>query len=113
MATTRTAAKSRGNGSDIPSTEDVEKQFEQLRSDIASLTDTVQRMGVGKVNEAQHAAKDAGQDLTEAYEGALHSLQAEFDTLESNVTRQVRSNPLQALGLAAGVGFLLAVLTRK
>ncbi len=114
MATTRTAAtKSRGNGSDVPSTEDVEKQFEQLRNDIAALTDTVQRMGVGKVHEAQHAATEAGHDLTEAYEGALKNLQAEFDALEGNVTRQVRSNPLQALGIAAGVGILLAVLTRK
>lgn len=114
MSTARTStAKSRSNGSEIPSTEDFEKQFEQLRHDIATLSETVQRLGTGTVHEAQRKAVDAGHDLTEATEGALKNLQNEFAHLEKDMTDRVRANPLQALGIAAGIGFLAAVLTRK
>lgn len=114
MATTRASAdKSRENGADVPSAEEIEKRFEQLRSDIAALTDSVQRMGAGKMHEAQNKAADAGHDLTEAYEGALDNIRGEFHHLEKDVTNTVRANPLQAVGIAAGIGFLLAMLTRK
>lgn len=114
MATTRTStAKSRTNGSNSPGSEDFEKQFEQLRSDISTLSDTIQQMGAGKVHEAQRKATETGHDLTDAYEGALESVRGEFQHLEKDVTDKVRANPLQALGIAAGIGFLAAILSRR
>lgn len=114
MATTRTSAtKSSANGSNVPNSEDLEKQFEQLRSDIAGLSDTIQQMGAGRVHDAQRKAADTGHDLNDAYEGALETVRGEFKHLEKDVTDRVRSNPLQALGIAAGIGFLAALLSRR
>ena len=40
-------------------------------------------------------------------------MRTEYEAIEKNLTGKVKSNPLQALGIAMGVGFLAALLTRR
>lgn len=107
------SAKSGQNGTATPSQKDVDDQIAQLRADISSLTDTVQRMGTGKVHDVQRKAADVTHDAAEVYGDALSSLRGEVEDLESKVTSRVRSNPLQAIGIAAGIGFVIAMITRN
>lgn len=41
------------------------------------------------------------------------SVRNEISSLNDNLTDQVQKNPLQSLGIAVGVGFVLALLTRR
>lgn len=44
---------------------------------------------------------------------ALNDLTAELKGYERALTAEVRRHPLQSLGIAAGIGFLVAALVRR
>jgi len=114
MASTESSSsKTAENGRSDPSRDDLDAQIKQLRADISALTDTVQRMGTGKVRKFQSRANKAGDEAFHAYNDAVDGLKKEVDTLESDLEDQIRSNPLQSIGIAAGLGFLAALMMRR
>ena len=62
-----------------------------IRADIQSLTSTVSRIANKQVNRAQDKAMDAANQAEEA----------------------IKQNPLSAVAIAVGLGFLLGVFTRR
>ena len=86
--------------------DDLQAQFDLLRNDLKELTDMV---GVG-VKERASVAKDRASDQIaalreEASEKALD--------LHSDAEQAVRANPLMAVALFAGIGFLLGAAARR
>lgn len=87
-----------------------------MQDAIGGLTGDAALQGKGKINEAagaaQHAFGEAKSSLLEAVDeivgGVRGELQAQLDTVEDYVA----ARPLQALGVAAGVGLLLGLLLR-
>ena len=84
---TRTAKKS-GTSRD---TEDLADQIDAIRADIQSLTSTVSRIANKQLSRAQDKALETANEAEEA----------------------IRRNPLSAVAIAVGLGFLLGVFTRR
>lgn len=81
---------------------DFEAHAEKIRSDIAELAQALSRAG-GSL---------AG-DVRVQTERQLKDLGSQLGVLERRLEQQVRDRPIAALGIAAAVGFILALLARR
>ncbi|MGH6734839.1 MAG: DUF883 family protein [Methyloceanibacter sp.] len=89
MSSTDTAGSSkRSQGRD---TEDLAAQLDAIRADMQNLSSTVSRIAGKQINRAQDKAMETAQEAEEA----------------------IKRNPLQSVAIAAGLGFLLGILTRR
>ena len=85
-----------------PTTEDLSRQVEALKADITRLTSTMADYGKARGREFRGEAE---RRATELKGEAQHKV----DEIEA----YVRTNPAQALGIAAGVGLLIGLLSRR
>ncbi|WP_269586106.1 DUF883 family protein [Roseibium sp. Sym1] len=114
MATAKTATSASAKpANDHVSASEIENDIERIREDIAALAGSLKKYGAGKSDEYKERASSAGQDLTRMSQDALNDLTTELKGYERALTSEVRRHPLQALGIAAGVGFLVAALVRR
>ncbi len=74
-----------------PAKDELADEIEAIRADIQNLTSTVGRIANDKLNRAQAGATETAKEAEDA----------------------IRRNPLQAVAIAIGVGFLFGVLTRR
>jgi ElaB/YqjD/DUF883 family membrane-anchored ribosome-binding protein len=81
---------------------DVQADLEALRRDIAALTQTVASFGSSKIRQA-------GETSQQYVDSARESIANVEDELEA----YVHQRPFQSLAIAAGVGYVLALLTRR
>ncbi len=109
MATTASATS---NGK-TPTSADLEKQIAQLREDISEIAKTVGTMGSAKGADAKARAREKVDDLNAASRDMIASLNEQVGELEDSVVGRVRERPFAALGIAAGIGFALALLARR
>jgi uncharacterized protein YjbJ (UPF0337 family) len=72
-------------------TEELADQIEAIRTDIQSLTSTVGRIANKQLSRAQDKAVEAA----------------------SNAEDAIRQNPVSAVAIAAGLGFLFGIFTRR
>jgi ElaB/YqjD/DUF883 family membrane-anchored ribosome-binding protein len=85
MASSDTASKKNRD------TEDLASQIDAIRSDMQKLTSTMSRIANTQFSRAQGKAMETAQEAEEA----------------------IKRNPLQAVAIAAGLGFLFGVFTRR
>jgi len=85
----RTGAAKRSAGA--RDADELANQIDAIRADLQNLTSTVGRIAKGQVNRAQDKAMETANEAEEA----------------------IRRNPLQAVAIAAGLGFLFGVFTRR
>ncbi len=71
--------------------EDLAQQIDAIRGDIQNLTSTVSRIAGKQLNRAQDKAMETASEAEDV----------------------IRKNPLQAVAIAAGIGLLLGILTRR
>lgn len=88
MSPADTGGAKRSAGRD---TEDLAAQIDSIRADMQNLTSTVSRIAGKQMNRAQGKAMETAQDAEDA----------------------IKRNPLQAVAIAAGLGFLFGVFTRR
>jgi ElaB/YqjD/DUF883 family membrane-anchored ribosome-binding protein len=74
-----------------PAKDELAEEIEAIRADIKTLSATVGRIANDKLNRAQEGAMESAKEAEDA----------------------IRRNPLQAIAIAIGVGFLFGVLTRR
>jgi uncharacterized protein YjbJ (UPF0337 family) len=72
-------------------TEELADQIEAIRTDIQSLTSTASRIANKQLGRAQDTAVEAARNAEDA----------------------IRQNPVSAVAIAVGLGFLLGVFTRR
>lgn len=116
MASTAAATRNTTSGSNARSEEHaatIEQNIERLRGDISTLAESITRYGTDKTGEYKDRANKAGKNIANASQQTLDSLTEELNKLERSLTTQVREKPLQSLGIAAGIGFLIALLARR
>jgi len=73
------------------STEELAAQIDSIRADVQNLTATLRRVANKQVGHAQDLAMEKAQEAEDA----------------------IRQNPLSAVAIAAGLGFLFGVFTRR
>lgn len=77
--------------SQSPDAEELAGQIDAIRADIQSLTSTVSRIANKQMNRAQDKAMETAGQAEEA----------------------IKQNPLTAVAIAVGLGFLFGVFTRR
>jgi ElaB/YqjD/DUF883 family membrane-anchored ribosome-binding protein len=92
---------------------DIELQLQQLREDIAALARTVAAAGSNKAEDLKTKARRASNDAMDASAQMMDAAKAQAMSMERDLERQIRTKPLQSVAIAAGVGFLFALLSRR
>jgi ElaB/YqjD/DUF883 family membrane-anchored ribosome-binding protein len=103
----------RTTGQSSGSSKDVEAQIHQLRDDIAALARSVAAVGNDKASEVRGKAKRAANEAADASLQMMEAAREQAMTWERDLERQIRTSPLQSIAIAAGVGFLFALMTRR
>lgn len=85
-----------------PDSDDLAAEVAALKKDIADLASSLGRAGKAKAAEGRAAG-----------EAALEDIEREWHDLESRLGERVRRKPLQSLGIAALIGFFIAILMRR
>ena len=91
MSSTDTETRAAKKSSISRDTEDLADQIDAIRADIQSLTSTVSRIANKQLSRAQDTALETANEAEEA----------------------IRRNPLSAVAIAVGLGFLFGVFTRR
>lgn len=94
--TTKTAAAT------APSTEELSRQVETLKEDISRLTETLGSYGRSKGREYRAEAQRRATHYRDEAQGRVDEIEA-----------YVHQNPAQALGIAAGIGLLIGLFSRR
>ena len=113
MSASRTAEKTRTKAEDVLSELEMRQRIDDLRQEIASISRTLSALGGQKVDDYRESAERLASDAVSASLRAFDTARAEALSMEEGFERQVREHPLRAIGIAAGVGFLFALLTRR
>lgn len=92
---------------------DLSTQVAVLRDDIATLTAIVAGYGKAQADQLQSAAAEKAAGLAKAGANAAHSAKATAEVAYSDAEDAIRANPATAVGIAAGLGFLVGLLTSR
>jgi ElaB/YqjD/DUF883 family membrane-anchored ribosome-binding protein len=88
------------------SVEDLSKQIETLRKDLSKLTSSVADYGRGKADDLTTAARVKSAE-------AADELSARARDAQAQANQFITTQPGLALGIAAGAGFLVGLLTSR
>ncbi|MET0169449.1 MAG: hypothetical protein ABW191_03615 [Aliihoeflea sp.] len=111
MASPSTTAKVRA--SDAKTKAELEAEVERLRSDVTTLKDQLSAAGQNSYDSAKRVASSGIENLKVRSEAAIEDIREQAHDYEAQLTDAVREKPISALAIAAGVGFVLALLTRR
>ncbi len=89
-----------------PTMEDLTEQMAILKDDIAALTSAMGNYGKVKASEAADTVKSTAADLKET--GQTKAVET-----QERAEEFIRTQPATALGIAAGAGFLIGMLTAR
>ncbi len=92
---------------------DMSKQMAILRDDIANLTAAVAEYGKAQATILRTAATDQASGIADAGKVAARAVRAKAESTYSDAEEAVRANPAAAVGVAAGVGFLVGLLATR
>jgi len=92
---------------------DLEADIRQLREDIATLRDQIAKTGQHSYGAARRAASEGVDQLRAQGEAAIEGLRSNARDMEDQLAATVREKPITALAIAAGVGYFLALLSRR
>ncbi len=112
-----TATSTNGNAktaaSNKATTDDLEAQIAALKADVAALTGTLKDMGIQKGVSLKSSAKDSAEALRKRGEDTAADLKKSAQHYYATAESQVRENPAAAIGIAAGVGFLVGLIMNR
>lgn len=92
---------------------DLEADIRQLRADMAKLTEQLATTGEHSYSTARRAAKEGVEQLRAQGEAAMETLRDNARDVEEQVLATVREKPITSLAVAAGIGYLMALLSRR
>ncbi|MFB9981662.1 YqjD family protein [Mesorhizobium kowhaii] len=95
------------------SNSDLEADIRQLKADIDKLTKQLAKTGEHGYGTARRAATEGVEQLRAQGEAAFDSLRGNAKDIEAQLMASVREKPVTSLAIAAGVGFLFALLARR
>ena len=99
------------NGSQVA--DDLAADIEQLKADIAKLAKQLQETGQHSYGAARRAASEGVEQIKAQGGAALEQIRANASDIEKQLASTVREKPVTSLAIAAGIGFLLAMMARR
>jgi ElaB/YqjD/DUF883 family membrane-anchored ribosome-binding protein len=109
MATAATGKT--GNGAN--EAPNLEADIKQLRADLEKLAKQMAATSEHGYGTAKRAAAFGAEPLRAQGEAKLDELRASAKDIEEQIMASVREKPVTSLAIAAGVGFLFALLARR
>lgn len=108
-------ASAKAAASDEPTlvTSEMEAQIEALKAEIAGLKSHISSSGERSFEAIKGIASEGIQQAKTQGEVAMQNLRDNADDIEAQVAAAVREKPITALAMAAGVGFLFALIARR
>ncbi|MER9444415.1 hypothetical protein NKI79_24140 [Mesorhizobium sp. M0340] len=106
-----TAAGKAGN--ETRTNSDIEADIAQLKADIDQLTKLLAKTGEHGYGAARRVAAESVEQLRTQGEAAFDSLRTNARDIEAQMIAHMREKPVTSLAIAAGVGFLFALLARR
>lgn len=88
-------------------------QVAVLKADLATLMETARDTGAEVARDTLRGARRAGRRAASAVEDGYEQAEAQVEGALTRAGDYTRTNPATALGLAAGAGFLLALLLAR
>lgn len=113
MATESTNVNGRGKEtakSGEPSLGDLQAQLDLLREEIGRLTSLTSDVTKAEAARAKEALKAKGEEYRAAGEAHYQELRRTAEGHADDAVRYVKEQPLNALGIAAGLGFVVGFL---
>jgi len=92
---------------------DLEAQIRVLREEMSRLSREISISGERSMEAAKRAAADSIEHLRAQGEATLDGLRTNAKEYEQQVEAAVREKPFTALAIAAGLGFLFALMARR
>jgi ElaB/YqjD/DUF883 family membrane-anchored ribosome-binding protein len=92
---------------------DLEADIRQLKAEIEKLGKLMAATGEHGYGTAKRAAALGAEQLRAQGEAKLGELRANARDIEEQVLSHVREKPITSLAIAAGVGFLFALIARR
>jgi ElaB/YqjD/DUF883 family membrane-anchored ribosome-binding protein len=102
----KTATEDRANA-------ELESDIRQLKADIEMLTKQLARTGEHGYGAARRVATEGVEQLRVQGEAAFETLRGNARDIEAQLLANVREKPVTSLAIAAGAGFLFALLARR
>jgi len=111
--TTEAPAPARRANHSRRSEETLEDQVAKLQDDIRAIGVSLAKLSDDKVSEARSAAKTQYKSLVKSGRHVVDDLGDQMNAYEGQITEAIRERPLTAIAGAIGVGFLIALLSRR
>jgi ElaB/YqjD/DUF883 family membrane-anchored ribosome-binding protein len=111
--TRRKAASAASRASAQLREEQLEVQIAQLQADLKGIAATLAQLSSDKVNEAKDVARSEALHLQRKGQHVLEDVQDQAGELEQQLKDKIREKPLTAVASAMGIGFILALLSRR
>jgi ElaB/YqjD/DUF883 family membrane-anchored ribosome-binding protein len=107
-------SRGRGNGGRSARTqESLEDQVSKLQDDIKAIAASLAKLSDQKVSEARSTAKTQYSSLVKSGQHVVDDLGDQVNAYEGQLVDAIREKPLTAVAGAIGVGFLIALLSRR
>lgn len=98
-------------------TEELERRFEEAKAEFYNVAASLADLGSAKARDFSDkiASQASGlkREVRDVSAETIEQLRRQVAAIESDVSAHVRQKPVQSLAIAAGVGFLLALLMRR
>ena len=112
MASATSILKSASNEAQANAS-DLEARVEQLTKQLADLAKSVSGYGNGTLETLASEARRRKDDVADRSVALASAAKDTVIAAEGDLEQRIRENPLTAIGVAAGIGFLAAILTRR
>jgi ElaB/YqjD/DUF883 family membrane-anchored ribosome-binding protein len=107
------ASNAEGMRSRASREQNLEEQVARLQEDIKSIAATLARMGGEKVSDARDTAESEYRHLLRQGREVVGEVSSQAGALERQLVETVREKPLTAIAGAIGIGFILALMSRR
>lgn len=92
---------------------EIEAQIATLREEISKLSAQIASSGERSYGAARKIASEGVDHLKAQGEAAVHRMRANAEDIEAQVIASVREKPVTSLAIAAGIGFVFAMIARR
>lgn len=108
-----TVRKAASRGRARQTEESLEAQVSRLQDDIKSIGASLAKLSDAKVSEARAGARARYRDVVKSGQHVVDDLGDQVSAYEGQLVDAIRERPLTAVAGAIGIGFIIALLSRR
>jgi len=91
----------------------LEEQISKLQADLKDIAASIAKLSSDKISEARDAASGEVRHLRRQGQHLVDDVQSQAGEMEQQLKDTIREKPLTAVASAVGIGFLLALMSRR